>query len=735
MLIRAYRVSDKLSIVLLKTISGTSLWLLDGVQIITTVGRRSGGGALGIILAVLLLLFGIVRSILQTIWRVLHRLVTLVWGIAGGAGNVAGRGVGRVTGNVRTSAGSAATGAMARRAARAELENNLAEDPLKIQNRFLSAVVVAVLAVLVVVVIIATGGGADDNAPVALAPDAINLSVGSDEANALTPTVDSGLLATPVPTATSLPEVLAARGSLAFVVRELGQSDIWVSNVDNRNPIRVTNSPEDDRDPSWSPDGQRIAYASRRDGNWDLYLLDLNNVSAQPERLTLGLGFQGAPVWSPDAAFLAYESYQNGNLDIFLLSIDGTSLPTALPMMTESAEFSPAWSPLGRQIAYVSWQNGNQDIYVFDLDNGETVNVTNTPNRHEDYPAWSPDGSLIAYSALDQGIEKIFVKSIDSLSEPAQVIARGRNPSWSPEGNSIVFAVDSFEGTQFIVEPYVAGGITTPVFSVAFPADNPSWTDVPLPATLVNAGGLDVGVEEELYIEQVTLRNDDPPFGLQSLPGVEGAELPILSDRVDDSYNALREQVNNDTGDDFLGTLEHALWDLDYRPNPNEPNRNWHRTGRAFAFNRNLLLGFPAQIEIVREDTDLQTFWRVYVRVDGDIQSGELGEPLRRMPWEFVSLDDNNVEAYDAGGRLQSTLPEGYYVDLTQIAADYGWSRVAAGSDWRANAFTRNYWMFIKSEGLTWYEAMLEIYTVSQLGGFNPTATPAPPETNDSEDG
>ncbi|MEQ8674396.1 MAG: hypothetical protein RLP44_06890 [Aggregatilineales bacterium] len=733
MLIRAYRVTDKLSIVLLKSLAGIGAWLIDGAHILVQFGQRGGGGVFAAIFAVLLVLFAVIKRIVLAIWAILRRIFGLIANLLGFAGRRAG-----VSSNAQSSrvgASGSAGNRMARRAARAELEASIAEDPLRTQNRFLSGVVVVVLAALVVAVILATSGGGG-NTPASASPAIVDLNLG----NAVTTPTVPGILATAVPIATDIPELLQARGSLAFVVRERGQTDIWVTNIDNRDPIRLTSSPEDDRDPAFSPDGQQLAYASRRDGNWEIYILDMRNPLGEPTRMTFGLGFQAAPVWSPDGLFLAYESYQNNNLDIYLMAVDGTSLlPTALPSMSASAEFSPAWSPEGRQIAYVSWRDGNQDIYVYDLDSEETINLTNTPTRHEDFPAWNADGTLITYSARDEGIEKVFVKSVEAPTEPAQVIARGRNPNWSPDGNSIVFALDSFEGTQFIVEPYAVGGITTPVISVALPSDNPMWIDVPLPAALVNSGGVALGVEQPLYVEQVTPRNSDPPYGLADLPGVVGPELPNLSDRVNDSFNALRENVNDSVGSDFFGRLESAIWNLEYRPNPNEPNRNWHRTGRAFSFNRSLLLSFPAPVEVVREDTDLETNWRVFVRVDEDAQSGELGEPLRRMPWQFVTTADGDVEAYDQGGRLQTTMPAGYYVDLTQIAEDYGWERQPAGSDWRANSFTRNYWMFVKKEGLTWYEAMREIYTVGELGGFNPTPTPLPPDTEtentDSGDG
>jgi len=241
----------------------------------------------------------------------------------------------------------------------------------------------------------------------------------------------------------------------------------------------------------------------------------------------------------------------------------------------------------------------------------------------------------------------------------------------------------------------------------------------------VNSGGLEFGVEQPLFIEQVSAAQ--PPYGLGTMIGIENIDRPLLNERVNDSFNALRVRVNQRAGWDFLRNISDALWDLNYRPQPGEPRRNWHLTGRAFSFNRELIVGFPPMVEIVREEGEVATFWQVYVRVVDEAQNGQLGEPLRHMPWDFAAATRDDVDAYDQGGRLRATMPEGYYIDLTQIAADYGWMRTAAGSDWRNNFNVRNYWQFQKRENLTWYDAMLELYNESQLGGFVPTSTPLPP--------
>ncbi|MCA0453244.1 MAG: hypothetical protein LCI00_04640 [Chloroflexi bacterium] len=715
MLVRAYRLTDKLGIVILKLSVAFGGLSTAGVSRFTSVGRRGVGA-----------IFAVIFGVLGIIWGILRRALGLLFGsIGGGARRASQQAAGAV--------GSSTSNMMARRAARAEMTAAVTEDPLRAQNRTLSAVAVLLLAALIGVILWATGPGRQPSGVTSLADLGNSLALSS---TTIPPDATIGapvLGSTAVPTATVVPSVIVAGGSIAYTAREKGQTDIWALSVGSRTPLRLTNSPTDERDPAWSPDGTKIAYASRQDGNWEIYIYTVLDGSSQ--RMTYDLSFQGAPKWSPDGKFLTYESYQGNNLDIYVVPVDG-SQPALRVTDSSTPDFAPAWSPVnnGRQIAFVSWRNGNQDIYIFSLDNpvdSASINVTNTSNRQENYPAWSPDGKYIAYSALDEGIEKVFVKDVSNIDAPAQVIARGRTPVWSPDGTSLISAVDSAEGTQFVAIPFTATGNTTLVIGSAERATTPSWTGRPLPAALLSTGGLPSGVPQSLFVEQVGSPDRNGHYGLGTLSNVVVSRSEFyLSDTVNDSFNALRQRMLQLTGWDFLGKLDDAFWSFlptPRLPDAGEERRNWYYTGRAFGITRNLIAGFPQQIELVREDEGVNTYWRVYVRVSEDAAPGELGEPLRQMPWDMLSRNSGDVQAYDEGGRLKTDVPSGYYIDFTQLAMDYGWQRTPAAGDWRANVNGINYWLFQKTDGLTWYDAMLQLYNNSELGAFAATAVPAAP--------
>lgn len=740
MLLRVYRITDKFGLILLKLISALGDQLAQGFSVLIGLFSTLLGGIVGVLILLFGSIFALLRRGIMLLFAVLGAIVGLLFALVGRVTNRGARAV-KLSADSAISAGSrqiTAKGAsnqaiagdgMARKANESVSDVIITEDPLRVQNRRLSYLVAFLGLVVVGAILWATD---PNRAPVGqpLAADEGDVpSLLLGERATAQPTEDLisiGGLSTPIPTATQIPAALEVRGTIAFTLRERGQTDLWLVGVGSDNPIRITNDPADERDPQWDPTGQRIAFASRQDGNWELYVYDMQTQAT--ERLTYDLSFQGAPSWSPDGVWLVYESYQGDDLNIYAQRVDGSEAPIAIT--SESGpDFSPAWSPdPGRQIAFVSWRDGSQDIFIFDLNTNETYNLTNTPGINEDYPVWSPDGRYIAYSAVDGGNENVYVKSVVNPSEPVGVVARGRQPAWAPDGSSIVFANDAQDQSQsylYAVPFGRAGGVATEVISVPFGATAPSWSQQSIPPRLVNSGGLNLGISDPLFVEQVE-RSDNPnraPVGLQTLLDVQ-TQQPFLSDAVNDSFNALRRRIAEVAGWDFLGQLDDAWWELERLPSPGQEVRNWHKTGRAFALTRNRILGFPPQIEIVREDTDISTNWRVYVRVDDEFQSGELGEPLRRLPWDFTARTSGDIEAYNQGGRLKGQFPTGYYVDFTQIARDFGWERRSAGSDWRANSETIYYWQFIKSEGLDWYQAMLEMYLSSQLGGFNPTPTP-----------
>jgi TolB protein len=534
----------------------------------------------------------------------------------------------------------------------------------------------------------------------------------------ITPTVR----VTALPNATQAPDIpplFGGGGAVAFALRRNGNTDVYVRKLGDAQLLRLTYHPAEDREPVWAPDGETLALVSHRGNNWDIYRLDL--VSGLLIRLTRHPHYDAHPSWSPDGAFIAFESYRSGNLDIYIMSADGSQV-TQLTT-NAAADFAPAWSPDGRHIAFVSDRDGSKDILLYPLDAGSesaVINLTQTPDRDEDAPSWSLDGGRLAFSVGRFGSEMIYITTFDWDSKfldeaQTQLFNPGAKPAWSPDGSSLIFEYRR-AGQSFLIADTVTGwGAGQEIFSSDVAAHTPNWDVLSVDPQIVAQQRQTTPLETAtLFIEEILpLPASGPPYTIVGLTDVNGGDdREFLSDRVNDSFEALRRRVLQETGIDYLATIGDSFRAIGVEPPPGQSPRNWHKAGRAFDLSQSLYEREDQLVELVREDIGFRTYWRVYFRAAQ--QDGSMGEPLHQAPWDLKARQEGGLAARE-GGELEQAAPAGYYVDFTALAADYGWERVAANNRWRREWADVNWWQFYKPQGLTWLEAMLELYRLDQI--------------------
>ena len=144
-------------------------------------------------------------------------------------------------------------------------------------------------------------------------------------------------------------------------------SDIYLINVGGSQPTQLTDTPHAREDaPAWSPNGNKIAFTSDRNGKSSIYTINVNGF--QLTELTKRAGNFSFPAWSPDGKHIALVYSPSSQLSgIYLLDADGTSLKRL--SAKQKIDSQPAWSPNGSAIAFVSVSS------EFSLDPFSTIHI------------------------------------------------------------------------------------------------------------------------------------------------------------------------------------------------------------------------------------------------------------------------------------------------------------------------------------------------------------------------
>jgi len=303
---------------------------------------------------------------------------------------------------------------------------------------------------------------------------------------------------------------------IAYVVTEYDKpantsnSDIWLVSINGGEPRRLTDGPESDQHPRWSPEGGKLAFTSSRGGEPQVYLFTIATGDIR-QVTTLATGAGGA-VWSPDGKQLAFTSNVFPELEgeeanaarlkeleeskvkahvtdrllyrhwdqwtdrtrshVFVQPVSGGRAHDVTPGDYDTPPISLGgsqdfvFSPDSHQICYVKNTDPvvavstNNDLFLVELSTGDASQLTENP-ANDNYPQYSPDGRYLAYRAMERaGFEadkyRLILREVASGTNTDLTGHYDRSVGeylWAPDGSGIYFnAADEGQRAVFHVD-------------------------------------------------------------------------------------------------------------------------------------------------------------------------------------------------------------------------------------------------------------------------------------------
>jgi len=310
---------------------------------------------------------------------------------------------------------------------------------------------------------------------------------------------------------------------IAFTSTRDGNEEIYLLDLATGTETNLTNDAESDRDPAWSPDGARIAFTTTRDlGSLEIYLMDADGSNPTPAGIFGGF----EPAWSPDGEWLAYATA--GGIGLYQLATGASWYVT-----NDRNDRSPRWRTDGSlQIVFERSIDANGDVttdlFAVDVSNPYAPvesPVVEQPGDDID-PAFSAAsaGSRLAYATADGDVaNEIGVRA--ETGGGSDRATPGRNPSWSPDGRFVIY---DDAGSLRVFEP--GSAIAPETVSATGTNSDPDWQPVSPSSQPACGDGLDDDGDGLVDM-------DDPgcPFPYAS------PENPPCDNGVDDDGNGLTD--------------------------------------------------------------------------------------------------------------------------------------------------------------------------------------------------
>lgn len=178
------------------------------------------------------------------------------------------------------------------------------------------------------------------------------------------------------------PELSPDGSRLVFTVAAGNGQHIWAMDRATNSLTQLTFDGQDNLDPTWSPDGQQIAFASNREGGMERHVINADGTGLR--KIATGVREQGGrSEWSPDGRWLAFYAGPSNDRDIYLAAVDGS---VVYQLTDGGSNLAPSFSRDGNWLVFTSYREGDDaELYIMHPDGSDVRQIT-----FNDYADWQP---------------------------------------------------------------------------------------------------------------------------------------------------------------------------------------------------------------------------------------------------------------------------------------------------------------------------------------------------------
>ncbi|SVB96000.1 uncharacterized protein METZ01_LOCUS248854, partial [marine metagenome] len=208
---------------------------------------------------------------------------------------------------------------------------------------------------------------------------------------------------------------------ILFISTRAGKTEVYTMDRDGSNQVNLTQHPDHDIEPQFSPNGFDFLFISNRDGNDDIYFAELEWYGGYTRysivnemNVSNHHNYDGQPQFSPKGSSIVFESTRDGTYEIYLFDIGGSNLINISNHIANDRD--PQFSPDGEYIVFVSDRDGDDEIFIVDIYGTNPVNITNN-TKPERRPRYSPTGEKIVFESARDGNYEIYSMDVDGSNQ------------------------------------------------------------------------------------------------------------------------------------------------------------------------------------------------------------------------------------------------------------------------------------------------------------------------------